>query len=77
MDLNVESQQLPLWCATINSRRYASIVIVGLWVTSLALSTSAVVCPFPTALRLAEVALGTYLAVRLTPLTKLLLLSMR
>jgi hypothetical protein len=75
VNLSVEGQQLPLWCATSNGRRFASIVIVGLWVTSFALFASAVVCPFPTALRWAEVALGTHLAVRLTPMTRLLLLS--
>jgi hypothetical protein len=75
VNLSVEGQQLPQWCATSNSRRFASVIIVGLWVTSLALFASALVCTFPTVLRLAEAALGTYLAVRLTPVTRLLLLS--
>jgi hypothetical protein len=77
MDSSVGSKQFPLWCATATDRRYASIVMAGLWVVGLGMIASAVVCPYPMTVRLIEAALGMYLAVRLAPMTRLLLRSMR
>jgi hypothetical protein len=69
MTLKVQSEETPLWCATADSRSRATFIVFTLWVVTLALTASVLLCPYPIAWRISEVIIAGYLFFHLVPTT--------
>jgi hypothetical protein len=77
MTSKAQTLETPIWCATADNRSRATLVISSLWIVTLSLAASAVICPYPVWWRTSEAIISAYLFFYLVPMTRQLVRSFR